>query len=1730
MAEFKNVFIKSKMNKDLDDRLLPQGEYRDALNIQVSKSESSDVGALENVLGNSKLINFSEITGNANVVCVGYLASEVNSCVFFFLTDNTLSANGNGKYVETASNFIVRSTILQGTSIQNTILVKGAFLNFWEGSPIYGVNLLEDLLFWTDNRNQPRKINVESAQNDITYYTIEDTISVAKYMPYNAPILWQEITASIAADFVAPFTGLGVGDYQTTMQDVVSVNLPENAINSGPNLDPVPNPYYDSVYRGDPDYLEEKFVRFSYRFKFDDGEYSLMAPFTQECFIPKQDGYFLLNSGAANNNENDMSAAYRSTIVDFMENKVNKLTLLIDMPANGDPAFPATTLLNTTDYFKITEIEILFKESDGAAVLVVDTISAAEIKAQTSPFVSPQTNTFEYTYSGTKPFRTLPGDQLTRVYDKVPVKALGQEVISNRVVYSNFQTRHTPPPALNYNVGTGPKSAFDVTTPVTPVEWKTSIVEYPNSTLKQNRNYQAGFVLSDRFGRTTSTLLSNAAKSSVGIIKNLSTIYSPYNDETVNIGRWPGDTLLVSVNETINETPVQPRLYPGLYSGDPTLSTYNPLGFETWKIVVKQQEQDYYNVYLPGILASYPEDATRELGLTSHVVLFNDNINKVPRDLAEVGPDQKQFRSSVQLFGRVQNTSLTPSSGLVPLSADLGVVNQQYYASRFSDTVSTIQNEVGLFNLDDSAGIDPGDLDTYKGAFYEAQSNPSIGRISTTNQIGQTNPKIPSPALTYSIQNLAVYETEPVESKLDIYWETSTSGTIADLNAQVIATGNQTIFGIVNFAWNFTEYWGIQTAASSPWDPAVTGAPEPASFAAPALVPSIENGNLGRFRSVIGRDGDTNSQFWFQDGLNVPIQDIEVVGFEVINNNNTDVTEDFDLLQIYGTSSTVPGTGTYINYQGLTGPLQANPTPAFTHDTFIIVNKLYRVWKSNNEAAQNFTVTIEVKDVAGGAGAPPFTRVFTPDLNDTVLDDQATIHVGAKQLPITSAQEQWGQVAQPIQNYLQPSPTPPDAGIFFEYGETVGNLVQFFGMNGANEGNSSGISPVYQNQNGLEWSITAQQQPFLAPLPGEDPINNVPGGALIFQIDAVTGILTEIEPGQGIGLYYLTIGLTSGDSTPLANFNLKLTIGRPTATGSYEQDLRGANAIQLEYDNSYIINLHQTLGNGPTHDNFPPDADWAYANLPIKNQTSGATYPKDVFDNSYPEPGRLADLLDPTPITDPQGVPTGGSGPVTGPIVPGLVDGFSNSGFLGGIGPGPYYKGRRMFNNIPLTDSSDPTSGDQILNLQQAVGGNLDGALNQGTGYINIEMLMKGINRDDTQAADAAGQTYFNFQKSEVSWAIEYREVINGVVQAWKPATDIEGNVLSWNVALNDVDNDPQPNPQQSGLTLDGNRPDPGSIANFYGNAIHANTNTSTNLAQSQVYGAATDNTSTDAAAIPVNFIRYAVRNASTQYNFPIMALSRWVVVGNSPIYNTTPSFGEYRVIIQNIGGQNTSCQSELVEHTQYPPADANFPSLQPKNIFSQQFGDEAGIINIGDFYYDLRPVGSPRAFGYIVHLKTFTGGNDEENMTAALDASIGQSGNPNNGDTVILYAEEGVPRYVSQFYTDPDLTIPVTSVSSPAWDGGDGYIAYSCTEDEGSGSYNVPYSINNTITGQDPDAGATPENEQGLTANMASENAARANGNEQYNRRWACKMDVSTGRKVIRTSVGRQANNIPID
>jgi hypothetical protein len=82
--EIKNTFLKSKMNKDLDDRILPNGEYRDARNISVGRSEDNDVGALENIIGNN-LVTGTDI-GNGLTI-IGIESDDSTDRLFVFLTD-----------------------------------------------------------------------------------------------------------------------------------------------------------------------------------------------------------------------------------------------------------------------------------------------------------------------------------------------------------------------------------------------------------------------------------------------------------------------------------------------------------------------------------------------------------------------------------------------------------------------------------------------------------------------------------------------------------------------------------------------------------------------------------------------------------------------------------------------------------------------------------------------------------------------------------------------------------------------------------------------------------------------------------------------------------------------------------------------------------------------------------------------------------------------------------------------------------------------------------------------------------------------------------------------------------------------------------------------------------------------------------------------------------------------------------------------------------------------------------------------------------------------------------------------------------------------------------------------------------------------------------------------------------------------------------------------------------
>ena len=151
MPEIKHHFSGGKMNKDLDERLVPNGEYTDAMNIQVSTSEDSEVGTVQNILGNKRLypttLTSSHPLFNENAVVVSSIADEKNDRLYYFLwTPDT--------------DYILEYSEQSIDPIPVLVDKNKNVLQFRTDVIVTGINIIDDMLFWTDNYHEPKKINI----------------------------------------------------------------------------------------------------------------------------------------------------------------------------------------------------------------------------------------------------------------------------------------------------------------------------------------------------------------------------------------------------------------------------------------------------------------------------------------------------------------------------------------------------------------------------------------------------------------------------------------------------------------------------------------------------------------------------------------------------------------------------------------------------------------------------------------------------------------------------------------------------------------------------------------------------------------------------------------------------------------------------------------------------------------------------------------------------------------------------------------------------------------------------------------------------------------------------------------------------------------------------------------------------------------------------------------------------------------------------------------------------------------------------------------------------------------------------------------------------------------------------------------------------------------------------------------------------------------------------------
>jgi len=239
MAELKRIFLRGSMNKDLDERMVADGQYRDALNINVVDAEGEDAGSARNHLGNAQIGSLSDTAGQAvnNARTIGAVAYEAENLIYYIVASDNF--DGIYEYSEITNGI---SRVLQSNKVNPSTASK---FNFDQDFYITGFNYIDGFLYWTDNNNAPRKIKIDRAKS---YNIDDDRIN-------------DDITVIITAPIYAP---------TIDMQDT------QNQENN----------------------MEEKFLEFSYRWITVDDQYTPMAPFSGVAFTP---GSYALDYGSGEN-------------------------------------------------------------------------------------------------------------------------------------------------------------------------------------------------------------------------------------------------------------------------------------------------------------------------------------------------------------------------------------------------------------------------------------------------------------------------------------------------------------------------------------------------------------------------------------------------------------------------------------------------------------------------------------------------------------------------------------------------------------------------------------------------------------------------------------------------------------------------------------------------------------------------------------------------------------------------------------------------------------------------------------------------------------------------------------------------------------------------------------------------------------------------------------------------------------------------------------------------------------------------------------------------------------------------------------------------------------------------------------------------------------------------------------------------------------------------------------
>lgn len=330
--------------------------------------------------------------GLTNATTIGTCAYEAKNLIYWLVASDEADLIAEYNDTNQTTTIVIKATKSTPTSVSK--------LGFDKRYLVTGINYINGLLFWTDNNMPPRKINIERAKNYAVDGFTDEDINVIVKPPLTSPTI---------------------------------------ALSSS----------------GESNNLEDKFLYFSYRYKYLDNEYSSLAPFSAVAFFPKtyKFDYGVSENVSMVNNFNTAAITY---------NKGGK---------------------------NVVEVQLVFRDSKSVNTYIIDNINTATL----GPDVY-QT----YTFKNNKIYAILPQDQVNRMFDEVPLKAQSQTIVGNRLIYGDF-TRYFDLVDANGNP-IEPNFSLSLTT-------STPTAGVPKPTFKSNRDYEIGIVYLDDYGRSSTVIV-----------------------------------------------------------------------------------------------------------------------------------------------------------------------------------------------------------------------------------------------------------------------------------------------------------------------------------------------------------------------------------------------------------------------------------------------------------------------------------------------------------------------------------------------------------------------------------------------------------------------------------------------------------------------------------------------------------------------------------------------------------------------------------------------------------------------------------------------------------------------------------------------------------------------------------------------------------------------------------------------------------------------------------------------------------------------------------------------------------------------------------------------------------------------------------------------------------------------------------------------------------------------